>query len=130
MEYPKDSLNPGQTEDGFSNLKSIKKYRGLHSLSDPEYLGSDHNLSIEWGPGEITWVPLTNIMADFKHCRKFKVSFVTDGNHAKEPTETVYSRVVSLRNLRMAMFLSQLNNLQQGGANVGNAPVHCSWRRI
>ena len=36
-------------------------------------------------------------------------------------TETVNSGVVSLRNLRLTMFLAELNNLQLWGANVGNA---------
>ena len=51
-EYLKDSLDTGQTEDGFSNLKSIKEHRGSYSLSDLEYLGF-----IEWEPGEATWEP-------------------------------------------------------------------------
>ena len=45
--------------------------------------------------------------------------FVTDG-HVMEPTDTVYSGVVSLRNLRLAMILSELNNLQLWGANGGS----------
>ena len=35
--------------------------------------------------------------------------------------ETVYSGVVSLRNLSLAMFLAELNNLQLWGADAGNA---------
>ena len=38
MEYLKDSLDTGQTEDGFFNFKSIKEYRGSYSLPDPEHL--------------------------------------------------------------------------------------------
>ena len=37
---------------------------------------------------------------------------MADGHLTKEPNETVYSGVVSLRNLRLAMFLAELNNLQ------------------
>ena len=36
---------------------------------------------------------------DVKHCRKFKARLVEDGHLTKEPMETVYSGVVSLRNL-------------------------------
>ena len=46
---------------------------------------------------------------------------MADGHLTKEPNETVYSGVVSLRNLRLAMFLAELNNLQLWGADVGNA---------
>ena len=35
--------------------------------------------------------------------------------------ETVYSGVVSIRNLRLAMCLAELNNLELCGADVGNA---------
>ena len=45
---------------------------------------------------------------------------VTDGHLTKEPTEPVYSGVVSLRKIRLAMFFSELNNLQLWGANIGN----------
>ena len=43
------------------------------------------------------------------------------GHLTKKPMETVYSGVVSLRNLRLAMFLAELNNLELWGADVGNA---------
>ena len=56
-----------------------------------------------------------------KHCGKFKARLVVDGHLTKEPNETVYSGVVSSRNLRLAMFLAELNNLQIWGADVGNA---------
>ena len=58
---------------------------------------------------------------DVKHCGKFKARLVADGHLTMEPTETVYSGVVSLRSLRLAMFLPELNNLQLWGADVGNA---------
>ena len=58
---------------------------------------------------------------DVKHCGKLKARHVADGHFAKEPNETVYSGVVSLRNLRLAMFLAKLNGLQLWGADVGNA---------
>ena len=57
---------------------------------------------------------------DVKHCGKFKARLVAGGHLTKEPNETVYSGVVSLRNLRLAMFLAELNNLQLWGADVGN----------
>ena len=38
-----------------------------------------------------------------------------------KPVESIYSGVGSLRSLRMVVFLSQLNNLDIWGADVGNA---------
>ena len=50
-----------------------------------------------------------------------KERLVTDGHLTKEPVESIYSGVVSLRSLRMVVFLSKLNNLQIWGADVNNA---------
>ena len=58
---------------------------------------------------------------DVKHCGKFKAWLVADGHLTKEPNETVYSGVVSLGNISLAMFVAELNNLQLWGADVENA---------
>ena len=65
---------------------------------------------------------------DVKHCGKFKARLVADGHLTKEPMETVYSGVVSIRNLRLAMFLAELNNLELWGADVGNAYLQAPTR--
>ena len=56
-----------------------------------------------------------------KHDGRFKARHVADGHLTKEPVESIYSGVVSLRSLRMVVFLSQLNDLEIWGADVGNA---------
>ena len=77
---------------------------------------------------------------DVKHCGKFKARLVADGHLTKEPMETVYSGVFSIRNLRLrvrvvsliilrlAMFLGELNNLELWGADVGNAYLQALTR--
>ena len=50
-----------------------------------------------------------------------KERLVTDGHLTKEPGESIYSGVVSLRSLRIVVFLPQLNNLEIWGADVNNA---------
>ena len=60
-------------------------------------------------------------MFDVKYCGKFKARLVADGHLTKEPNETVYSGVIPLRNLRLAMFLAELDGLQLWGADLGNA---------
>ena len=65
---------------------------------------------------------------DVKHCGKFKARLVADGHLTKEPMETVYSGVVSIRNLRLAMFLAELNNLEFWGADIGNAYLQALTR--
>ena len=56
-----------------------------------------------------------------KHDGRFKARLVADGHLTKEPVESIYSGVVSLRSLRMVVFLSQLSNLEICGSDVGNA---------
>ena len=56
-----------------------------------------------------------------KHDGRIKARLVADGQLTKEPVESIYSGVVSLRRLRMVVFLSQLNDLEIWGADVGNA---------
>ena len=65
---------------------------------------------------------------DVKHCGKFKARLVADGHLTKEPMETVYSGVVSIRNLRLAMFLAEINNLELWGADVGKAYLQALTR--
>ena len=43
------------------------------------------------------------------------------GHLTQEPNETVYSGVVSLRNLILTMFHAELKDIQLQGADVGNA---------
>ena len=56
-----------------------------------------------------------------KHDGRFKERLVADGHLTKEPVESIYSGVVCLRSFRMVVFLSQLNDLEIWGADVGNA---------
>ena len=46
---------------------------------------------------------------------------MADGHLTHEPAENIYSSVGSLRNLRLVIFLGKLNNLDIGGADIGNA---------
>jgi hypothetical protein len=55
-----------------------------------------------------------------KHCGKFKARLFADGSRIKAPAGGTYSGVVSLKSLRMVMFLAELNQLELWGADVGN----------
>ena len=52
---------------------------------------------------------------------RHKARLVADGHLTPEPTENIYSGVVSLRNLRLVIFLGKLNHLELWGADLGNA---------
>ena len=51
---------------------------------------------------------------------RHKARLVADGHLAPEAVENIYSGVVSLRNLRLVIFLGKLNNLEIWGADIGN----------
>ena len=52
---------------------------------------------------------------------RHKARLVADGHLNPEPIENIYSGVVSLRNLRLIIFLGKLNNLELWGADIGSA---------
>ena len=63
MEYLQDNTDTGQLENGLYKVRCIRDHRGPYNPSDPEYLGSSYNLLIEWETGEMTWEPLSYIIA-------------------------------------------------------------------
>ena len=52
---------------------------------------------------------------------RHKARLDADGHLTQEPVESIYSGVVSLRNLKLIIFLGKLNNLELWGADIGNA---------
>ena len=56
-----------------------------------------------------------------KYDGKHKARLDADGHLTPEPVESIYSGVVSLRNLKLVIFLGKLNNLELWGADIGNA---------
>ena len=52
---------------------------------------------------------------------RHKARLVADGYLNPEPIENIYSGVVSLRNLRLVIFLGKLNHLELWGADIGIA---------
>ena len=62
-----------------------------------------------------------NLIFAVKHDGRHKARPVADGSLTPEPVENIYSGVVSLRHLRLVIFLGELNNLELWGADIGNA---------
>ena len=52
---------------------------------------------------------------------RHKARLLADGHLTPEPIENIYSGVVSLRNLRLVIFLGKLNHIDLWGADIGNA---------
>ena len=56
-----------------------------------------------------------------KHDGGHKTRLVAGGHQTPDPIESIYSGVVSIRSLRLVIFLARLNNLDVWGADTGNA---------
>jgi len=56
-----------------------------------------------------------------KHDGRHKARLVADGHLTDIPVDSVYSGVVSLRGLRMVLFLAKLNGLTTWATDIGNA---------
>ena len=52
---------------------------------------------------------------------RYIARLVADGHLTPEHVENIYSGVVSLRNLRLVIFLGKLHSLDIWGADIGNA---------
>ena len=56
-----------------------------------------------------------------KHDGRHKARLVADGHLTDVPVESVYSGVVSLRGLRLLVFIAELNGLEVWATDIGNA---------
>ena len=62
-----------------------------------------------------------HLIYDVKHDGRHKARLVADGHLTDIPDDSVYSSVVSLRGLRILLFLAELNGLEVWGTDIGNA---------
>ena len=62
-----------------------------------------------------------HLIVGVKYDGRHKARLVADGHLTPEPVERIYSRVVSLRYLKIVIFLGKLNNLELWRADIGNA---------
>ena len=67
-------------------------------------------------------------MYDVKHNGRHKARLVAGDHLTSPPLESVYSGVVSLRSLRIVIFLAKFNDLKLWRADIGNVylEVHTS----
>ena len=63
----------------------------------------------------------THFVFDVKHDGRHKARLVADGHLTEVPLSSVCSGVVSLRGIRLVLFLAELNGLEAWGADIGNA---------
>ena len=80
-------------------------------------LGLDHLSKDIQGYKKIS----THLVFDVKHDGRHKARMVADGHLTDVPLTSVYSGVVSLRGLRIVVFLAELNGLDTWATDIGNA---------
>ena len=85
----------------------------------------DYNIFVDHGkdgnPGSSYKKIRVHLIYAIKYDRRHKARLVADGHLADVPVDSVYSGVVSLRGLRMLIFLAKLNGLKPWATNIGNA---------
>ena len=64
-----------------------------------------------------------------KHDGRHKARLVAGGHLTPDPIESIYSGVVSIRSLRLVLFLAKLNNLEVWGADIGNAYLEAKTKK-
>ena len=62
-----------------------------------------------------------HLVFDVKHDGRHKARLVADGHLTDTPVESVYSGVVSLRGIRLMIFLAELNGMETWATDIGNA---------
>ena len=62
-----------------------------------------------------------NLILAVKFNGRHKTRLVADGSLTSDPVENVYSGVVTMRHLRLVIFLGEFKNLELWGADIGNA---------
>ena len=63
-----------------------------------------------------------------KHDGRHKDRLVAGGHLTPDPIESIYSEVVSIRSIRLVIFIAKLINLEVWGANTGNAHLEAKTK--
>jgi hypothetical protein len=74
-----------------------------------------------------TFVPM-HMCFDVKFDLRRKAQLVAGGHLTAPPEEDVYSGVVSIESVRLALFLAGLNDMQVCAADIGNAYLHAKTK--
>jgi Reverse transcriptase (RNA-dependent DNA polymerase) len=80
-----------------------------------------YNTFVDQGKGGNAPAGHKKIQCHMIHDGRHKARLVAGGHLTDPNTESVYSGVVSLRGIRLVVFLAELNSLDLWGAEIGNA---------
>ncbi|KAL7570791.1 hypothetical protein ACA910_014420 [Epithemia clementina (nom. ined.)] len=117
MELDRKNGNTKWKEAIDLELKQIDDYQTFKDIGRAEL---DQKGQVKNAPAGYKKIRVHLVFA-VKHDGRHKARLVADGHLTRNNTEGAYSGVVSLRSLRIVMFLSELNTLKLWGADIGNA---------
>jgi hypothetical protein len=104
----------GNTLWGDAEHAELSSIQGFQAFSDR---GPRDNAKIPAGYKRIT----VHMVYAVKHDGRHKARLVAGGHLTDTPVDSVYSSVVSLKGVRMTIFVAELNRLQIWSTDVGNA---------
>ena len=85
----------------------------------------EYNTFIDMGKGILMPSDFTKIRVHFvyaiKHDGRYKTRLVAGGHLTKPPNKSIYSGVVSLKGIRIVIFLGELNKMPIYSTHIGNA---------
>ena len=117
LEFDKANNNSKWNDATKAGLDSIQSYQVVQKHEKAQY---DKQKKVITAPPGYQKIRVHLIFA-VKYDGRHKARLVPDGHLTPEPVESIYSGVVSLRNLKLVIFLGKLNNLELWGADIGNA---------
>ena len=119
LEFDKDNNNTKWADATRDEMDCIKEQQVFFQGTKGKNWDSNHKKILNAPPNHQTI--RVNLISAVKYNGRHKARLVADGSLTPEPAENIYSGVVSLRHLRLVIFLGELNNLELWGADIDNA---------
>ena len=117
LEFDKANNNSKWYNATKAELDSIHSYEVFQKHEKPQYDRQKKVINAPPGYQRIR----VHLSFAIKYDSRHKARLVADGHLTPDPVESSYSGVVSLRNLKLVIFLGKLNILELWGANIGHA---------
>ena len=118
LEFDKENNNTKWADATRDEMDCIKEQQSFIKGQRPKW-DSNHNKILNATPNHQKI--RVNLVFTVKYNGRHKARLVADGSLTPEPAGNIYSGVVSLRQLRLVIFLGELNNRELWGADIGNA---------
>ena len=126
LEFDKDNTNSKLYDGTRTEMDSIHTYEVFKNHNNAQFDTQKKVINVPQGYHKITLHLIFAVKYDGKH----KARLVADGHLTPDPVVCIYSGVVSLRNLRLVIFLGILNHLELMGADIGNAYLRKKYNAV